>query len=162
MSRRYIEGQEAKITINDKLFVDVEFYDGEKFEMLEPKRLFPTSGVTKYITLLDLDGNEKAIIRNIDTLLPESKEAVETCLNEHYLIPKLKRFIERSEKFQIWMWTWETDNGIVSFEIINHIASIKLLYDGRVLIKDGNDNRYEIPNIYELDKRSFKMIMPDI
>ena len=42
MSRRYIEGQEARITVNDKLFVDVEFYGGEKFEMLEPKRLFPT------------------------------------------------------------------------------------------------------------------------
>ena len=162
MASRYIDGPEVRITENDGLFVDVEFYGGEKLTMLEPKRLFPVSGLTRYITLLDEEGNEQAIIRNVDNLMPESKEAIEQCLHEHYIIPKLTRFVKRSEKFRIWIWTWESDHGMVTFEIINHIASLKLLYDGRVLIKDGNDNRYEIPNLYALDKRSLKMLLPDL
>ena len=39
---------------------------------------------------------------------------------------------------------------------------MKMFYDKRILIKDSNDNRYEIPNIYALDKRSQKLILPDM
>ena len=74
---RYIEGSEVKFTENDKIFVDAEFYTGEKFTELELHRMFPITGLTKYIALLDKEGNEIAVIRNIDDLMPESKKVVE-------------------------------------------------------------------------------------
>ena len=159
---RYIEGSEVKFTENDKIFVDVEFYTGEKFTELELHRTFPITGLTKYIALLDKEGNEIAVIRNIEDLMPESKKVVESCLREYYMIPRITRFIKMSEKFKIWMWTAETDKGICTFEIRNHITAIKPLYDGRVLIKDANDNRYEIPNVNDLDKKSLSMILPKL
>jgi hypothetical protein len=159
---RYIEGPEVKLTENDKIFVDAEFYTGEKFTELEPRRMFPITGLTKYIALLDNEGNEIAVIRNIDDLLPESKKVIEKCLDEYYMIPRITRFIKMSEKFKIWMWTAETDKGICTFEIRNHVTAIKPLYDGRVLIKDANDNRYEIPDINELDKKSLRMLLPKL
>ena len=159
---RYIEGPEVKLTENDKIFVDAEFYTGEKFTELEPRRMFPITGLTRYIALLDNEGNEIAVIRNIDDLLPESKKVIEKCLDEYYMIPRITRFIKMSEKFKIWMWTAETDKGVYTFEIRNHITAVKPLYDGRVLIKDANDNRYEIPDVKQLDKKSLKMILPKI
>lgn len=159
---RYIEGPEVKLTQNDKIFVDAEFYSGEKFTELELRRMFPITGLEKYIALVDLEGNEIAVIRNVNDLLPESKTVVENCLKEYYMIPRITRFIKMSEKFEIWMWTAETDKGICTFEIRNHLTAIKPLYDGRVLIKDGNDNRYEIPDVNKLDKKSIKMIMPKL
>ena len=78
------------------------------------------------------------------------------------MIPKILRFIKMTEKFKIWMWTAETDRGIITFEIRNHIASVKPLYDGRVLIRDANDNRYEIPDYRKLDKKSKAMLMPKL
>ncbi len=159
---KYIEGPEVKFTQNDKIFVDVEFYTGEKFKEVELRRMFPITGLTKYIALLDKDGNEIAVIRNIDDLSPESKKVVQNCLTEYYMIPHITRFIKMSEKFKIWMWTAETDKGICTFEIRNHITAIKPLYDGRVLIKDANDNRYEIPDINKLDKKSYNMILPKL
>lgn len=159
---RYIEGSEVKFTENDKIFVDVEFYTGEKFTELELHRMFPVTGLTKYIALLDKEGNEIAVIRNIEDLMPESKKVVENCLREYYMIPRIIRFIKMSEKFKIWMWTAETDKGVCTFEIRNHITAIKPLYDGRVLIKDANDNRYEIPNVNDLDKKSLSMILPKL
>ena len=159
---RYIEGSEVKFTENDKIFVDAEFYTGEKFTELELHRMFPITGLTKYIALLDKEGNEIAVIRNIEDLMPESKKVVENCLREYYMIPRITRFIKMSEKFKIWMWTAETDKGICTFEIRNHITAIKPLYDGRVLIKDANDNRYEIPDVNKLDKKSQKMILPKL
>ena len=159
---RYIEGPEVKLTENDKIFVDAEFYTGEKFTELEPRRMFPITGLTRYIALLDNEGNEIAVIRNIDDLLPESKKVIEKCLDEYYMIPRITRFIKMSEKFKIWMWTAETDKGICTFEIRNHVTARKPLYDGRVLIKDANDNRYEIPDINELDKKSLRMLLPKL
>ena len=159
---RYIEGPEVRFTPNDKIFVDAEFFTGEKFTELELHRLFPVTGLRRYIALVDKDGEAIAVIRNIDELLPESKKVVEDCLNEYYMIPRIKRFIEMSEKFAIWMWTAETDRGDCTFEIRNHLTAVKPLYDGRVLIKDANDNRYEIPDIKKLDKKSLKMLNPKI
>lgn len=159
----YIDGPEVRITENDGIFVDVEFYHTkEKLENVELHRLFPRSGSNKYIVILDSEGEQLAIIRNIDNLDPDSKALVERVLEEYYMIPRILRFISMTEKFKIWMWTAETDRGTITFEIRNHIASIKPLYDGRVLIKDANDNRYEIPDYRLLDKESQKMLIPKL
>ena len=159
---RYIEGPEVRLTENDKIFVDAEFYSGEKFYELELHRMFPITGLTKYIALMDSEGNEIAVIRDINDLIPESREVVENCLREYYMIPRITKFIKMSERFKIWMWTAETDKGICTFEIRNHLTAIKPLYDGRVLIKDANDNRYEIPDVNALDKHSKKLILPKL
>ena len=154
MARLYVNGDEVRFTRRDMCSVDAEFYDGKRIENLEPRRLFPVSGMTRYITLLDEDGKEQAIIRNIDTLMPESKKVIEACLREYYLIPKIKRLIDSTEKYGILKWTVETDRGMCSFEIRNRHSDIKMLYDGRVLVRDSNDNRYEIPDYRTLDKHS--------
>ena len=159
---RYIEGPEVRLTENDKIFVDAEFYSGEKFYELELHRMFPITGLTKYIALMDSEGNEIAVIRDINDLMPESREVVENCLREYYMIPRITKFIKMSERFKIWMWTAETDKGICTFEIRNHLTAIKPLYDGRVLIKDANDNRYEIPYVNQLYKKSLRMILPKL
>lgn len=162
MARRYVGDNEVRLTVNDKIFIDAEFFNGEKMTMLEPHRLFPVSGLTKYISLLDNEGEEKFIIRDAETIMPESRTALMSALEEYYLVPKITRLIERTEKFKIWMWTVETDKGIYTFEIRNSYQAIKTLYDGRILIKDANDNRYEIPDLSKLDKRSIKLILPDV
>ena len=159
---RYIEGPEVRLTENDKIFVDAEFYTCEKFTELELHRMFAITGLTKYIALMDSEGNEIAVIRDINDLMPESRQVVENCLREYYMIPRITKFIKMSEKFKIWMWTAETDKGICTFEIRNHLTAIKPLYDGRVLIKDANDNRYEIPDVNVLDKHSKKLILPKL
>lgn len=162
MARLYVNGDEVRFTRRDMCSVDAEFYDGKRIENLEPRRLFPVSGMTRYITLLDEDGKEQAIIRNIDTLMPESKKVIEACLREYYLIPKIKRLIDSTEKYGILKWTVETDRGMCSFEIRNRHSDIKMLYDGRVLVRDSNDNRYENPDYRTLDKHSMVLLNTEL
>ena len=114
------------------------------------------------MALLDSEGNQVAVIRNADNLIPESKAVLQRALDEYYMIPRITRFLKMTEKFTIWMWTAETDKGMITFEIRNHLASVKPLYDGRVLIRDANDNRYEIPDYRTLDKKSQKMLLPKL
>ncbi len=157
MDRTYIENDNARITLKEGTLLNVEMYDGRVFEGLEAHRLFPITGIDKYITLLDGDGEEKAVIRNINSLMEESREAVKTVLDEYYLVPKIISIIECYEKFGLMKMKVETDRGVYSFDIKSRYNDIKILYDGRVLLRDASDNRYEIEKFDKLDKRSKKL-----
>jgi len=158
MARLYIDNDMAHFTRKDITHVDVELYDGRKFENLEPRRLFPLSGLEKYITLLDQEGIERAIIRDMSTLPKAEKELIEDCLAEYYLIPKVTRINTATEKYGVLSLDVETDRGHAVIEIRNILHGMKLLYGTRVLLRDGNDNRYEIPTLQNLDKHSRMLI----
>lgn len=158
MPRLYIDNDMARFTRKDIALVDVELYDGRFFENLEPRRLFPTTGLEKYITLLDSAGVEKAIIRDLNTLPPNERKIIEDCLNEYYLVPKITRIIDCREKYGVLNIQAETDRGETLIEIRNVLNGIKLVYGTRVLLRDHNDNRYEIPDLRQLDKASRAMI----
>ena len=162
MSRIYINSDEARFTRVGTCLVDVEFYTGEIIKNLEPRRLFPVSGLKRYITLLDSEGIEIAVIRNIDNLMPESRDIINECLREYYLVPKITRLIDSTEKYGIIKWTVETDRGIKTFDIRNRHHDIKVLYDGRVLVRDSDDNRYEIPDYDSLDRHSKKLLISEM
>ncbi len=154
MSRLYIDNDMARFTRKDITLVDMELYDGRRFTDLEPRRLFPLTGLEKYITLLDTEGNEQAIIRNLSTLPENDRKIIEECLEEYYLIPKITRIADCKEKFGLLTFYVETDKGDATIEIRNIVHGIKLMYRTRVLLRDNNDNRYEIPDINRLDKKS--------
>jgi len=54
----------------------------------------------------------------------------------------------------------ETDRGEFSFDVKSRNNDIKHLYDGRVLIRDSSDNRYEIRDFRKLDKKSQQVFNP--
>ena len=122
----FIDGPEAKIERTGDTTVTLSLYRGDVIEGLEPRRLFPLSGLTRYITLLDSDLKEKAIIRNLDNLDEKSREAVLGCLDEFYLIPKITAVDQITEKFGILSWHCQTDHGQRSFRIRNRHSDITL------------------------------------
>ena len=158
MERIYIEYDMARFTRKDLTLVDVELFDGRKFQNLEPRRLFPMSGLEKYITLLDEEGIEKAVIRDLRTLPDTERKIIEGCLEEYYLIPRVQEILDTKEKFGVITLLTMTDRGAANIEIRNLLYGLKLVHGSRVLIRDGNDNRYEIPDINQLDKRSRQLL----
>ena len=158
----FIDGPEAKIIRTGETMVELHIYAGEVYTDLEPRRLFPMSGLRNYITLLDKDLKEKAIIRDLDNLDEDSRKAIEGCLEEYYMIPKITAMIDITEKFGVLTWKCVTDRGTRSFTIKNRHSDIKLLYDGRVLVRDSNDNRYEIDDVNAMDKKSRKMLSNEL
>ncbi len=155
MERIYIEHDNARITRRDGDFrLDVELYSGERFENVEARRLFPTTGPDKYITLLNEDGKEMAVIRDIATLMPDSAAAVRESLTEYYLIPRIRSITNVENKRGGYYVSAETDRGPCFFKVQSRQQDIKPLFDYRVLIRDSNDNRYEIPDYRTLDHKS--------
>lgn len=158
MARNYVENDQVRFTEAGLCTVDMEIYGGECIKDLTPKRLFPMTGEDMYISLLDKDGKEMAIIRNAKTLIKESREAIYKALGEYYFIPKITKIYKCEDKFGTLTFDVETDKGRVKFSIKNRHYDIKKIYDDRVLMRDRDDNRYEIENYTLLDKKSIKLL----
>ena len=154
MSRIYIDRYTGKITRNDIYLVDVTLKDGTVIKDLEPRRLFPITNKNMYITLLDKSEQEVCFVRDLDELDEASALALQECFKEYYRIPKITALLDVTEKFGTLTWRVDTNLGIVKFRIRNRHSDIKNLSDTRVLIRDTNDNRYEIPDWTVLDKHS--------
>ncbi len=156
--RIYIDGDEAHFERVDITNVDVNLFDGRRFEHLEPRRLFPRTGLERYITLLDDDGNEVAVIRNLASLPAEERRVIEMCLDEYYHVPHITKITGSLEKFGVIKFFCETDRGDCTIEVRNIVHQIKLMYGIRVMFLDNDDNRYEIPDIRKLDRKSMSYL----
>ena len=155
MARIYVDSKTGKLTRTDLHLVTLTLSDGTVIEELEPRRLFPVTNKESYITLLDKDEKEVALVRDLLTLDPDSAAALRDCFAEYYRIPEITRLLESSDKFGSLTWRVETDRGTVTFRIRNRHSDIKSFHGtNRILIRDTNDNRYEIADYTTLDAPS--------
>ena len=158
MERLFIDKDMATFTRRDLTLVDVQLTDGQSFEKLEPRRLFPVSDKNRYISLLDESGTEQAVIRDLSVLPADQRKIIESCLLEYYLVPKILCIRDCKERFDgITLFT-DTDHGPANIEIrvLNH--GLRMANDYRALLRDVNDNRYEIPDVSQLDKHSRQIL----
>ena len=158
MERIYIDFDMAQFTRKDLTLVDMKLFDGRNFENLEPRRLFPISGMEKYIALLDENGVEQAVIRDLNTLPADQRKVIVSCLEEYYLIPKILKITDFDERSNgITLYT-VTERGPVNIELRTWRQGFNLMRESRMLIRDANDNRYEIPDINKLDTVSRQIL----
>lgn len=160
MQRVYIENDTVKITRRqDDYLLNVEWEDGTCVQEVQARCLFPIKEPNNYIALLDTEGKELAIIRDLSVLSAESANAVKTVLEEYYLIPRITKIIRFEGKPGNFYITAETDRGVFRFKITSRQQSIKALPNYRALIRDSNDNRYEIVDYRTLDRKSLNYLL---
>ena len=159
MSRIYIDKYTGRIERTDLYLVRLTLKDGTVYENLEPRRLFPYTNHTMFITLLDKGEHEVGFVRDFEEIDDDSRKALEECFAEYYMIPKITRIISCKDEAGALKWIVDTDRGEVMFTIKNRHSDIKYLHASeRIIIRDSNDNRYEIENLTMLDKHSNKLL----
>lgn len=159
---RIFVGNNDKITRYENNLVTLTLENGEIFEKLEPRRLFPISRVDQYIILLDEDGKEAAIIRNFQSIDKESAKIVQESIDDYYLVPNILRIYSVVEKSGTLVWETETNRGSKRIEIRDRNHDIKVYKDGRLRIRDADDNRYIIEDYQKLDKHSKYLLTSDL
>ena len=161
MSRIYVDKYLGRLERTDIYRVRLIMRDGSVFENLEPRRLFPFSNTSMYITLLDKNEKEVGFIRNLEELDEQSVKVLEECFAEYYMIPQITAILAISEKFGSLKWTVETDRGVITFRIMNRQSDVKRMHGtNRILFRDSNDNRYEIRDYTALDTASQRKLFP--
>ena len=159
--RIYVTGDD-KITVYENNLVTLTLKDGTEYTALEPRRLFPVSRLDTYVTLLDSEGVEIALIRSMSELNKESYDVIEYSLNDYYLVPHIIRIVAVTEKYGTLHWSVETERGFKEFDIRNRNHDVKVYKDGRVRVRDSDDNRYVITDYRKLDKHSRNQLIADL
>jgi hypothetical protein len=161
-SKRFYLTKEDTVVIAENNLVDVTVKDGTVYSRLEPRRLFPVSRANSYITLLDEDGVEVAVIKEITDLNDASREVIEYSLNDYYLVPHILKIYSVTEKNGKIHWSIETERGYKEFDVRNRNHDVRVYSDGRVRVRDSDDNRYIITDYRKLDKHSRAQMIADL
>ena len=162
MSERIYVTKNDKITVNENNLVNLTLQDGSVYEKLEPRRLVPVSRIDEYITLLDEEGKEVAVIRNLTDIDPASKEVIDYSLSDYYLVPHILKILSITEKNGKIHWIVETYRGYKEFDVRNRNHDVRVYSDGRVRVRDSDDNRYIISDYRKLDKHSQRQAVADL
>lgn len=161
MERVYLTDKDV-ISSEENTLVTLRLSDGTVFEHIEPRLLFPVTFPSSFVTFLDENGTEVAVAREMNDLSKDARKAVQVCLDEYYLVPKITRLLSTQTKFGKVHWEVETDHGPRGFDIRSRIHDIRTLPDGRIRVRDSNDNRYMIENVDALDAHSKSLLIMDL
>ena len=133
--------------------------DGSAVLPVSARRVFPISAPDRFVVLADKEGEEIGILSNTSALDNASRDALAVELEREYFCGQITRVLSMTGgRWQIQEWEVETDRGPRTFEIRSNRRDIRHLGGGRVLIRDADGNRFEIPNYRTLDRFSRDLV----
>jgi hypothetical protein len=97
---------------------------------------------------------EVALLVNLSSLTPGSRAVIEEHRVRNDLTTKILKINDISHQFGAAFWDVVTEKGARQFVIRGTSEHVRWLDDDRLLITDVNGNRFELPSIIRLDKRS--------
>ncbi len=128
------------------------------FDRVYLHRAFPFDDPFSYISVLDKEMKEIGFIKEIDLFPEETASLLKNELNRKYYSPKITRINNIKERFGFSYWKVETDAGEMSFTLQDTYRSILKVGGGRVFVIDMDGNRYEIPDVEQLDFASYRKL----
>lgn len=121
-------------------------------------RCFPNELTEEYISVLDRDNNEIGVIRNI-TDFPEDVQALlRKELVRKYHVTAIKEIRSVNEKYGYSYWKVKDAAGDREFTVRDTYRSITKISADRISVTDVDGNRFEIPSLEALDRKSRKKI----
>ena len=131
--------------------------DAEKITIKRIVRAFPLTMPWRYIILIDENGREIGLIRDVGDLDESSMKTLKDELEKAYFIPKIKRIYQIKEEFGVLIWETETDKGPRRFEVTSR-RDVKKMGKRRIIVRDADGNLYDIPNYASLDQKSIILL----
>ncbi len=121
-------------------------------------RAFPFELPTEFISVMDEDQNELGLIRNVNDFEGENREHLLTELSRRYYTPVILQILRVKERYGFSFWKVKTQEGEVSFTLRDTYRSIVRSGENSVILMDVDGNRFEIPDVKGLDRKSYKKI----
>ena len=175
-----------KITISRDNFnaLKLKIDKAEEYSEVKAVRIFPLSSLWQFISLKGVSGSDReeaekqngeekpgrphgkpraprtkeiGIIRDMRELDKKSQKILTSELEVNYFTPKITRINKIKSDFGSYTWTVETDKGPRTFEV-RYREDVHIVPPNRVLIRDVDGNRYEIPDYSRLDSSSRTML----
>lgn len=121
-------------------------------------RQFPFVYLWEFISVLDEEQCEIGIIRDLAVFEENDRAVLTKELQRRYYSPVIKAIYSVKERYGFSYWRVQTEEGEVKFTLHDTYRSIIRAGERRIIFADVDGNRFEIPNVDELDRKSYKKI----
>ena len=159
---RYLENEELQFALTEGGFLSLKIGE-QSYPRVALQRAFPLSMPYEYISVRSVGENrepdqEIGVIRDIRALPKEKVELIEKELNTRYFTPIIRQITSLKDEYGYIYMNIRTDAGSKSATVPNSGNHFIKLTETRILVIDADGNRYEIPDITELDKKSMHLL----
>ena len=137
------------------LFVNEE---EKNYSRVNLHRLFPFDKPYSYISVLDSDSVEIGIVSDLEIFNKDSRELLKHELDRKYYICELTSVLSVKDRFGFSYWKTLSNGGEVVFTIRDTHNSLRENIDGKISITDIDGNRYTLPSLENLDKKSRRLV----
>lgn len=121
-------------------------------------RAAPLSDPEHFISILDREGEEIAMIADPSVLDAATRRIVREELDHRYISVKVRRLHSVRNESGVSYFDVQTDHGRREFVVQNIDESVRRLGNGGILISDADGSRFEIPPPAALDRKSAKLL----
>ena len=139
----------ASLHFEDKDYPRVTFY-----------RAFPFTMPDAYISVREPDekAREIGIIEKLSDWDETTRSLIESQLALRYFMPTITKILSIKEEYGYAYWSVLTDKGPCKFTISAGSGSVVHLSDTHVIVRDIDENRYDIPDLSRLSQKELKRV----
>ena len=131
---------------------------GDLYFNVRIRQAFPLSYESRYITFFDQEDEYLGLVADPSACDEDSFRIIQDEIEWRYFRPKINRVVEMEGRGGTSFFTVETDRGEVKIPMRDLREGMVELSPDRILITDEHGNRYEIPDLEQLDRRSRRLI----
>lgn len=139
-------------------------YDGKEYKRISLRRALPLHDPGNYISVADPENKEIGIIRSLAELSDGQLPIVLTELDRRYYCPEVLQIKSVKDKLgyvYMEMVIGGKDGKAEKTCAVKDVnRNIRMLADDRLIIFDVDGNRYIVPSLNGLDKKSLKRLEP--
>jgi len=156
---RFLTAENAAFARTEGGFVSLKFQDKE-YKRIGVYLTFPLTNPEEYISIREADEKAKeiGIVEDLGKLPKDQQEMLREQIRLRYFMPVIKKVLEVKEEYGYAYWHVETSFGVCRFTTNMSGDVVVPLSDSRMLIKDIDGNRYEIPNFDALGVQEKKKL----
>ena len=152
---RYVDPSQVRLTQRDgAAHPDIHIESESPIVGGLIRRVFPLSEPESFLSLLDAEDHEVAILRSTNGLDKDSKAIIALELDRLYFTPKILKLEKLEQDAGMWRFDVDTQRGKISFFVRNWRDSAHEIANGRWQIHSVDGQRFEIEQVDALDTRS--------
>lgn len=123
-------------------------------------RAFPFDAPDQYVSVMDRDGKEYGMVKSLSEFegKPDMLNIIRKELERKYLIRTIQKIRSLKDKLGYSYWDVDTDCGRFSFTMQDTYRNLVHNSENGIILSDVDGNRYQIPNVLELDPKSYRKI----
>ena len=159
LQMRFLTKDNASFARTEGGFLSLKI-DDKEYSRVGVYLTFPLTNPDEFISIREADEKAKeiGIIEKLAQLPKEQQEMIREQIRLRYFMPVINKVLDVKDEYGYAYWHVMTNFGACRFTTQMSGDAVISLSDSRLMVTDIDGNRYDIPDITKLDRKSFRRI----